>query len=926
MGDVHGVSSGLIGRDVELDVIATMLSGVTTTGEALLFVGEPGVGKTALLNVAAEQAAEAGYQVVRVDGIEFEADIGFSALSQAVLPLEHLLATLDAVHRDALLVALGLSEGSPPDRLVVSTAALRLFQLAGESSGVLVVIDDLQWVDRASAEVFLFVARRARGRPVGFLATARPGTDAFFAQASLEERELAPLDEAAAGVLLRARFPTLAQGVRRRLLAEARGNPLALLELPAQLSGPAHRSDDALPLALPLSRRLQAMYSSRIGSMPPATRDLLVLASLEGTGDWQVLREATGDPALVNLAPAERAGLLRLSRDDYRLTFEHPLIRSAVVALASAAELRSAHRRIAEVLEAHPDRRAWHLAEATVTPDERVANLLEQAARRAVARGDRGAGEWYFKAADRSPDAAERSRRHTEAAWYGAFRRSDAEPLSQLLASLPTLEPGSDEALYAAVSASFLVIKNGGDVRTAVALVWDALDAVRPGDRADPTAVHWAIDMSASICHQAAQPDCSAQHHRILDRLAAFVPERSVLFAHALFDPAHKVLGVLERIDRALASIDRTEDQMETILLAASAIYTDRLAAARPALERLVGSDPSEVASHQMVGAMGPLWQAQFTAGDWEAARRTSRTVRRLTHGQSILLLDAGFDYLDGWLAALTGDADTVARMVQRLHDTAETHNARLFHQYRHHVLTIAAAGIGDFEGAFRHADAVSAAGTLAEETPTALWVFHELVDAAVHTGRAGEAQRHVAAVTDLRVGEISPRLAMLSDAARALVTPDPGEAAGLFTGALERAGVTPWPFDVARVRLSFGEHLRLANTRQEARRQLEGARDGFAALGATPWVARADAQLERLTGHSEAVEEIGGLTLKEYEVAQLAARGLTNKQIAAELYLSPRTVGTYLYRAFPKLGISTRAGLRDALTGLSALSGDLTR
>jgi DNA-binding CsgD family transcriptional regulator len=228
----------------------------------------------------------------------------------------------------------------------------------------------------------------------------------------------------------------------------------------------------------------------------------------------------------------------------------------------------------------------------------------------------------------------------------------------------------------------------------------------------------------------------------------------------------------------------------------------------------------------------------------------------------------------------------------------------------------MSAAGRGDFNAAYRHASAISAPGEFAEQAPTALWVFFDLVEAAAHTGRVAEARRHVAAARALRIDRFSPRAAMWVTAAQALSTSDPADANDLFSRALGPEDIQQWPFDVARVRLSYGESLRSARADVEARRQLDLARATFERLRAQPWMSRVDTQLGKLTDASAAEGETAGLTAKEYEVALMAARGLTNKQIGAELFLSPRTVGTYLYRAYPKLGISTRAALRDALSG----------
>jgi DNA-binding CsgD family transcriptional regulator len=904
--------TSLVGRDQELSAISSMLAGRAMSDRALLLVGEAGVGKTALLDAAASAAAEAGHRVVRVDGVEFEADIGYSALSQAVLPHQALLDRLEGFHRDALLVALGLREGEPPDRLVVATAALRLLEIAAAASPVLVVVDDLHWVDRSTAEVFFFLARRMQGLPLGFLAAARSRASSLFGSVHIEERELAPLDADAADELLRQHFPKLRPAVRRRLLSEAAGNPLALLELPPALAAHGGASGDALPATLPLTERLQTVFAARIDSLPAATRDLLLLTSLEGTGDWQVLRRAGGDESLRHLGPAEDAGVVQLADGNHRVVFRHPLTRAAVVGRATPAERREAHRRLGQALAADPDRQAWHLGEATIAPDARVAYLLEQGARRALARGDISAVSWFFKAADLSPDAADRSRRVSEAAYLGAVRTDGAETLARMLAPLPDLERGSDEALYTVVGAAYFLLNGNGDIGTAIRLLRDALDAVDPRPGIDTPALRAALDMTASACLISGRPEDTNGYRALLDRLGAHVPPPFALWADAQFDPAHTLVPALDRIDAAIANVDSLVEPDEVMRLAVPAIWSDRAAAVRPALERLVASDAGDVAMEHIHGGKGLLWMAEFAAGDWGRARALAESARAMAEDQGRLLWQPSLDYFDAVLAAATGDDDARRQITARLVETAERFGANLCRYCADHVALVAAAGRADFEAAYRHATAIP------KDFCLALWSYFDLVEAAVHTGRLAEARAHVAAVQDLHLGDISPRHGALLLAAQALAARDQRRATGVFHQAVTVPGADRWPFDHARIRLAYGEHLVRHGPPDEARAQLDLARTTFARLGAAPWLARADAATRPPQGEDAGDAALAGdlgLTEQEFEVVQLAARGMTNKQIGAELFLSPRTVGTYLFRAFPKLGVTTRAGLRDALT-----------
>src|SRR5258705_2729035 len=430
-----GVARGetLIGRRGELATGGAFVERTRSDGEALLVLGEPGVGQTVLLDAAAEMASSAGVCVLRASGVEFEAGISFSGLNQTLLPLLADFAHLIAAHRDALNVALGFGEGPAPDRLLVSNATLALLRWAAEAQPILIVIDDLPWFDRASAEVLGFVARRLAGTRVGVLAASRTGEGSFFDRAGLPELELQPLDEDAASQLVLEHFPTLGPAIRQRILSEAQGNPLALLELPAAWTSGHQSPLQAPPPTLPLSRRLKALFAERIAALPPRTRQLLLLMALDGTDDLRVLQVVNG-PTLSDLDVAEKAHVASLDRASHRLAFRHPLIRAAVVEMSTTDERRRANGALAELWADQPDRRVGHLAEATIEPDEDVATLLEQAAQRILARGDVVAGiAALTRAAELSPLSVDRSRRLAAAAYIGIDVAGDLPSASRLL-------------------------------------------------------------------------------------------------------------------------------------------------------------------------------------------------------------------------------------------------------------------------------------------------------------------------------------------------------------------------------------------------------------------------------------------------------------------------------------------------------------
>ena len=314
-------------------------------------------------------------------------------------------------------------------------AALVLLRRVAARVPLLLVVDDLPWMDRASADVLSFVARRLAGSRAGLLVACRTGADSYFDRAGLPEYELAPLDEEAAAELVAAQFPGLDPRVRSWVLDAAQGNPLALLELPQALSDSQRSAAEPLPSILPLGQRLQKLFTSRVARLPPATRAFLLMAALEDTGDLRLLEAAGGrDYRLEDLAPAERDHLVRAGQNPGRVTFRHPLIRSAAVEASTADERRRAHQALAGVLADQSERRAWHLGESTVAPDEHVASLLEEAAHGSHQRGDYlGAVSRLARAADLSPAAAERGRRLAEAAYIAAAAVGEMKSTSELL-------------------------------------------------------------------------------------------------------------------------------------------------------------------------------------------------------------------------------------------------------------------------------------------------------------------------------------------------------------------------------------------------------------------------------------------------------------------------------------------------------------
>ena len=562
-GLISKAPGSLIGRDDDLEYITAFVGQAAVSGGALLLSGEAGVGKTALLEAAVAHAETAVCRVLRAAGAEFEGAVSFAGLNQLLRPLLGQARGLSVAFRRALAVALGVREGSPPDQLMLSNAALALLAEATGAGPVLVVVDDLPWLDRASAVVLGVVARRLAGSRVGFLAVSRSGEDGFFDRGGLPVHEVLPLSEAAAAELVGDRFPALAPRVRQRLLADAQGNPLALLELPVALSGMQRAGTGALPVWLPLSRRLQAAFESRITALPARTRYLLLLAALDGTGRLQTLQSAAPGPhGIDDLAPAERAGLVRVGEDASRLAFRHPLTRSAVVALSTSAQRRQAHEALARHLTGEPERQAWHLAQAAAGPDERVAGLLEQIAHRIRHRGDAvGAVTALLRAADLTPTGADRSRRLAEAAYLGAVVTGGLRDVPRLLDDARKADAGRAGSLEAAVAAAHhLLLSGDGDIDTAHRLLVGAIEMQpEPYDATSDTMVE-ALYTLGWVCYFGGRAELWVPFYRALAQLAPDVPEVLALLSATFADPARTALAALGRIDAAVAALGEHAD------------------------------------------------------------------------------------------------------------------------------------------------------------------------------------------------------------------------------------------------------------------------------------------------------------------------------------------------------------------------------
>ncbi|KUN18246.1 transcriptional regulator [Streptomyces corchorusii] len=914
---------GIIGREPEISrVLRGLFPNRAEDAGALLLVGEPGMGKTALLHAVAAEAGQRG-TVLRCAGSQAERTLAYGALHQLLRPVLNHLPELPAPQGAALSRALGMrhaaartadAEGGD-ERLLVGLASLNLLLASASHRPVTIFVDDLQWLDDASLETLLFVARRTAGEPVGLLAAVRGDGVSGPGWPDFEPVPLGPLSGEAAGRLLDAQ-PVVPRGrVRGQVLRLAAGNPLALMELARDAEERGFPGwDTAVGAGFSLPARLEKAFAERLDGLPEATRRVLLFAAAADGPDMRAaLSAAASVPggAAEAWAAAEDAGLVRLVSG--RVEFRQPLMRSAVYATASFAERREVHLRLADGLDGDPDRRAWHRAAASLAPDESVAGALVETADRARRRGG------YRVAAA----ALERAAQLSERGWSRARRLLDASDLA-----VHAGEPWWVEALTGEVAAA--TDDPGMLAEAALRRGW-ALAATGRQKAALSQLLPLAADMMDAspvtaldaVSHSAVVLYCSGDEvfRRQAQELLARVPGEvgsayEQVWARACCDPFGDRRGALAALHRAAAEADGVPGRLSVLggaawILDETALGVRLLSAV---MERL--RTVTTAGSSAMVGQTLAL--AQFDAGAWEAACESAEDARRVAEENGLEAAAWVAVYVSAMVLALRGEdaRGLMARAVRGL-DMSES---RALGVRMAMVRAAVAAAEGDHALEFELLRGLFTAGP--DPRPVhyhcSLYGVGDLAAAAVRVGRPEEAVEAVDAV-ERWVGEgMSPRLRLIVGRARALLC-EGEEAEELFRTVVGDPVGEQWPFERAVVSLEFGEWLRRRRRMSEARAELARALTVFERLKAHPWVERTAGELRACgvpvrdaEGHPGSVER---LTPQQLQIARLAAAGLTNRQIGERLLLSARTVGFHLYQAFPKLGVSSRTQLRDALS-----------
>lgn len=887
----------LLGRDVELARLHDLLTG---PGGALILRGGPGAGKTALLEQAAGRASG---RVVQAAGAEAETPLPYAGLNQVIYPLAGELRRLETDQAEPLRAVLeGAATERPPGVLQLAVGLLDLLAVAAGDRTLLLVIDDAHWLDALSAEVLAVAGRRLSGTNVHLLLATRDDLPSPFDTVGLPEVVVGPLGEEASAHLIARLHPALPAGTRDHLLREAAGNALALVELPR---GNASGTPDGVAVTLALPRRLERIYAERLQRLPATERQELLRAGLDGATAGRSDARAGGIRYPVPDAPvAVREHLVRLDPASGAWTFAHPLVRAAVVSSATQRERHAAHLHLARWHVHDPRRRALHLAAGTVDPDEQTAAVLEAAATMATAHGATGtAVQLLQRAAELSEDAVARSRRLADASFLAGQ--------AGLLRQAETLAERSEGDLAALVTAAYVGLYRDGDVTSAPRLVLAALEA--DDLKVEPVLLERAVNLLIAAGQFSLDPGTWRRIEQVVDRQADSLPATTLLYRDTWGDVVRRGHGVGPRLDAAFVALGSGEP-WDVMRLGVAAYYVDALPRYRSYVQRMVDREDEAGAVGNVMTMLQLVMLEQLDTGQWDEAEATGRRGLALTEHHGYQLFGHQFRAFLAHLAAARGRVPQAQELLGQVERWARPRGVGFLIEWVESVNALLAAGRGDYEAAWLYAGGVTEAGTYRPYSHLAARSLWATVEAALHTGRDEAAAAHVRAASDLGLGEVSGRLAMLTDAAHAATLESAETSDVLFRRASTAAAADEYPFDGARVRLAHGMWLRRQRRTTEAREMLTRALDTFTALGADAWQERTRQELRAAGTAARLPDATATLTAQERQVAELAAQGLSNKEIGARLFLSPRTVGAHLYRAYPKLGITSRASLRDAL------------
>jgi len=910
----------IIGRDAGLARLRALVEPVPPASQVLLVTGEAGMGKTVLLADAADQARRAGMRVLSVTGRESESRLAFAGLHQLLRPVLSGAVGLPDRQAQALQGALGLAaDPGPPDPLLTGVAVLTLLSDLSEHSPVLVVADDAHWLDRSSLEALAFAGSRLDAERVVLLVGARgqappPGFDRGFPELHLD-----PLSAADADRLLDGQPRPPRGRARAQVLAQAAGNPMALVELAKVIADDPAASRRWAAEPLPLTDRLSAVITSRFAALPEPARAALLLAAVADGPDLRAAATAVSGPDARTLTSAEQLGLVKLDRTG--LQFSHPLVRSAIYHSAPFAQRAAAHRQLAAALHDRPDRRAWHLAAAALDPDEHVASLLEATAAQAQRRGGAAAAALAMeRAAELSPDRGDQARRLVAAA-SAAVPTGQGDWVQDLATRALAVTADPELRLTARGIASWTLAWSGRRTAALSALISVAEEASR-----DLPALAWdALGSAATVAYQSGMPASRQAVSRalgLLERQGSPPPGRG---------PGSDV-NVLRLWIRASADPIGSRNQLLPYLRKITGSPIEE-----PSLWR-VGSaawllDESDLAVRLMQdaiqwlrapgvrgtsgGGLTVLGWAYIDTGRWDEALEVAAEAAGTAEANQMDIVAASADVITATVLALRADSAAARRYADRALATVDPADCGLVAARARRALGVAALADGSYLQAFTQLRGLfSEDGTPLHNYASYLGVA-DLAAAAVRADRRIEGCDVIEHALSRLDGRASARLEQLIARARGILA-EPADSEAHFDTGLSHPAGDQWPFERAQLRLDYAEWLRRRRRINDAKPVLAEALGTFRRLGAWSWAQRAEAELRACgvaaTGAAPKPDALGELTPQQRQIVRLASDGLTDREIGDRLFLSPRTVSSHLYRSYPKLGVASRHQLRDVI------------
>ncbi len=912
---VTGGTPSLRGRRDECALLDGMLVAVRGgDSRTLVLRGEAGVGKTALLDHLV--AAASDLRVVRAVGVESELELAFASLHQMCAPLLEHRARIPAPQREAIEVVFGLRSGPAPDLFLVGLAVLSLLCEVAEEQPLMCVIDDAQWLDRASARTLAFVARRLLADPVGLVFASREPSEEL---SGLPELNVLGLANGDARALLRSAVRSLLdERLRDRIVAETHGNPLALLELPRGLSATQLAGGFGLLAGEGVSGRIEQTFGRRLEALPEDSRRLLLLAAAEPLGDPSLLwRAAQGtEVPATSAAAAEQEGLISIGA---RVTFRHPLVRSAVYRGASTPQRRTAHLALAAATdgEADPDRRAWHLAAAAATPDEAVAEELERSAGRAQARGGLAAAAAFLeRSVALSIDPGRRGERALAAA-DASLRAGDFDTALGLLAAaeagpLDELQSARVDLLRAELAFSE---RRGSDAPPLLLRAAKALEPLDPRLSRETYLDAWSAALFAGRFAQAGNLlDVSREARRAPRAPEPARPADLLLDGLSLLHTDGRSAAV-EVLQRAAAGFAGEGADVEEVLrwgwlatIAAVVVWDHERCVAVAARGVALARESGALAV--LTVALNIMAQAVALGGEYERASQLILEAEAVTEATGAHVLPYGAIYL----AAYQGREADVTRLAEEIVGEATAGGQGNAVQFTELARAVVANGQGRYE------DALAPAREAIEDMPelvVSMWTLVEMVEAAARSGERELAEKAIEKLAARNKANASDWGLGIEARSRALLA-EGAEAERLHREAIERLGRTKLRPELARAHLLYGEWLRRENRRSDARVELRRAHEMLCAIGMDLFAERARIEL-LATGEKvrkRTAEARDELTAQERQIAILARDGLSNTEIGGRLFLSPRTVEWHLRKVFSKLAISSRREIGRALPG----------